>query len=220
MGQNSNKEAPRLRLTVLKLGAAAALVVTAFTSVSMLRSDLKAGAARTALETASAPQTDAAAREAALARAERALSEGLETGELADLAAELALMQSPPDLQTAEQRSHEALRASPARAQAWARLAYIDTLRNGRLGDQGNLYLAQSYLVEPFSPDDLRHWRLSFTFNYWRDIDARVRASAVREAQAFAHEQIERNWMNALADTLPAAPAAAIRDAIERGRGF
>jgi hypothetical protein len=164
------------------LAAGAGFVAAAVASALIAADDLRALAVADALSGAEAVGAWTARGEAALYRADDSLASGVPTGELRDLAAARALLADPPDLDTAERRTWEALQRSPARAEAWARLAYIDLRRDGRLGPQGESALALSYEVEPYASEELRHWRVEFVLTHWEVIGPEVRDAALREA--------------------------------------
>ncbi len=58
------------------------------------------------------------------------------TSELFDLAVQLYLLKQPLGLSTSENLTLHALERSPARAESWARLAYIELLRDGRVNEK------------------------------------------------------------------------------------
>ncbi|MFC5345622.1 hypothetical protein ACETK8_14895 [Brevundimonas staleyi] len=72
------------------------------------------------------------------------------------------------------------LRQTPGRATSWLRLAYLDSLDPGGMGEAGNRALATSYVVAPYGPDDTR-WRMAFVFNHWDKLSHENKLSALDE---------------------------------------
>jgi hypothetical protein len=128
------------------------------------------------------------------------------SGDLLELAAARALLQEPPDLDAAEALSWDALRRSPARAESWARLAYIDAARDGRLDAPGQEALARSYAAAPYTVEALRRWRAEFTLSRWGEVDDELRQAALREARGATADGArwfeESLWMWELAERL------------------
>lgn len=193
------------------------LLATAVGAVLLAREDFRAVAMTQSLAVAGSAGAPAARREAALREADAALAAGVSNAELYDLAASRALLGGEPDLDRAEALTRDALRRSPARSSAWARLAYIDLARDGELSPDGVEALARSYEAEPFAAEALRRWRIEFVLSRWRDMPEALRTSAVEEAQGSARGARwyeETVWLYALAERLPEPAAEAIRAAV------
>jgi len=150
------------------------------------------------------------ARTTALNHADQILRGSQPTSELRDLAAALAVLQSPPDLDAVENLSISALADSPARAETFARLAYVDVLRHSALTADGAEALNNSYLAAPFAPETLRRWRLEFTLGLWSQIDPSLRSAALSEANVAARVWSERLWMVDMSERVPAPAAEAL----------
>jgi hypothetical protein len=176
--------------------------------------DFRAAAATRALAAAGGADASQALRDNVLAAADAALAPGAPSAELADLAASRALLSQPADLDRAEAFTRAALRRSPARAGSWARLAYIDTAREGELGPEGLAALVRSYEVQPFAPESLMRWRVEFVLSRWAEVDEDLRNAALREirgATAGGSRWYENSqWAWGLSDRLPEDVAAAL----------
>lgn len=112
-------------------------------------------------------------------------------GELLHLAqrdedvANAALALPHPDLDAAESRTWSALSQAPATASAWARLAYIDHVRGGRLSNEGLDYLDRTYEVAPLGPD-ITPWRVRFAYENWALLTPSLRRKAMEELRTYA----------------------------------
>jgi hypothetical protein len=206
----------------VRIGLAVALgygfLAAAPMSALLAMDEVRTRTVNAALTAADAEGASAERRAAALSRADASLSFGAPTGALRELAAARALQSDPPDLDLAEKRTWEALARSPARAEAWARLAFIDAMRHGALSSEGLSALALSYEVEPFGPEALRHWRVEFILARWSEVGDDLRQAALREASGAtsggARWYEETLWTSALAERLPAPAADALRAAM------
>lgn len=194
---------------------AAAFALVAVASGLHASWDLRAARAVQALaraEAAPGPRAEAAA----LDRADRALRGGAPTGALRDARATRALIGETPDFDAAREWSRGALRRSPARAPAFARLAYIDAAEDDQLDPEGLEALADAYLVAPFATDAFGRWRLSFTFSNWDAVDPAVRSAALSEASVAARVYADRAWLKELAPTLTPEARDALLQAVRR----
>lgn len=146
--------------------------------------EIKVNAARNALAdlTAAGPNERA---ELYLA-AERVFTKPVGLGEWNDLAAQFALLQQPMDLDRAEALSWAALQRSPARAESWARLAYIELVRNGKLTPKSFEYLERSFIVEPAGYGQFMNWRLNFMFAYWSQFPTPLQEMTMRSFRMLA----------------------------------
>ena len=210
------ESAPPRPIGRFALGAAFGVAALACGYLASL--ELRAGAAAQAIAAAGSPSITEDRRDRALADAETALSSQLRSGRMAELAATQELLKPSADLDRAEADTREALRRSPARGNAWVRLAYLDTARDGRLDESGRAAFARSYRVEPYGPRDLRRWRLEFALTRWSLIDPDTQAAVLEEARAAAAGGAdwyeESTWMWRLAERLPPEPAQALLAAI------
>lgn len=89
----------------------------------------------------------------------------------------------PAVLAQAEAEARRALAASPARADAWLAVAYVEQARAGRFGPRSAEALDRSYLVGPLDPD-LKAGRVEFAFGNWAALSKPLRDDAVREMSA------------------------------------
>lgn len=89
----------------------------------------------------------------------------------------------PAALAEAEAEARRALADSPARADAWLALAWVDQARAKRFGPDAAEALERSYLVGPFDPD-LGVFRVEFCFDRWSLLPKGLRDDALRELAA------------------------------------
>jgi hypothetical protein len=106
-------------------------------------------------------------------------------GELYDLAAQFALLQNPDDLGKAESLTKKALMRSPARAESWARLAYIELISEGRLTDRAITYMDRSFTIEPAGYKQFMRWRLEFMFANWAVLPDPLQQQTLRSLRMF-----------------------------------
>jgi hypothetical protein len=180
--------------------------------------DFRASSTADALAAAGSEEATPEYRATALLTADSALAWGAPSGDLLELAASRALLSDPPSLDAAEAFTWNALRRSPTRGGAWARLAYIDAVRDGRLDAFGREALARSFEVLPYAPETLRHWRLEFTLSRWSELDAGLREAALRDARGAtaggARWYEESQFMWSLAERLEPAASEALLVAV------
>lgn len=105
--------------------------------------------------------------------------------------ANAALAVENPDWNRASEASLEAIAQAPTNAAAWARLAYIDWSRSGRLTPAGAEHLQRSYSMAPLGPD-LTSWRLRFAYENWADLPPELRQSATQELRTLTRY---RGWV-------------------------
>lgn len=112
------------------------------------------------------------------------LALGLSQGH--DEAAYRRLLGSPSaaDLDWAEGKSREALAVAPYENGPRLRLAYVETLRRGRLTPVGVQYFAQSYDLLPLDPN-VGAWRIGFGLEHWESLTPEARRAVYEEARAF-----------------------------------
>lgn len=103
-----------------------------------------------------------------------------------DEAAYRRLLGSPSaaDLDWAEAKSREALAVAPYENGPRLRLAYVETLRHGRLTPAGVEYFAQSYDLLPLDPN-VGAWRIGFGLEHWESLTPEARRAVYEEARAF-----------------------------------
>lgn len=152
-------------------------------------------------------------RAAALSVARRHLEGGLATGALNVAAGRLALAESPPDYERAEQRLTAALSHSPARAAVWALLAEARAVRAGRADDAALDALQSSFLVGTFATPEVRRQRLAFVVKHWDDLERSLQRAGMRQVAALAADREDERWVRRL---LADAPPGGARDALER----
>jgi hypothetical protein len=117
---------------------------------------------------------------------------------------------SPADLDAASRAIGRALTLSPYSNAARLRLAYVDTVRHGRLGPAGVAQLARSYDLTPYDYS-IAAWRIRFGLEHWRDLTPELRTSVHAEAMAFASGQSSEVDVKAVLRTIrdPAGRLAA-----------
>ncbi len=182
--------------------AAGAFVVFGVLAILGARADHTTEATRLAYER-TANLTNPTERSAALEAAHRNLSGRLATGNLNATASAVALAMAPPDLDRAEEAARYALATGPAKADAWARLAYVDAVRDDTLDEEGRTALMRSYLVSPYGPPAFQRWRMEFSLAFWSQLDEPLRASALRQASVIVQDEGGRAYLDRLADTTP-----------------
>ena len=108
------------------------------------------------------------------------LSQGL------DEAAYRRLLDSPSvaELDWAAAKSRQALAVAPYENGPRLRLAYIETLRHGRLTPEGVQLFAQSYDLVPLDPN-VAAWRIGFGLEHWASLTPDARRAVYEEAKAF-----------------------------------
>jgi hypothetical protein len=114
---------------------------------------------------------------------ESGLAKALPLSELANIRASRLLEAEHPtarQLAGAEAESRRALALSPADSEAWARLAYIDSLRHPPISAAGLEDLKRSYRVAPLGPD-ISRWRVRFALERWRALSPDLRTSVEAE---------------------------------------
>lgn len=90
-----------------------------------------------------------------------------------------------PDLAFAETQTRTALAQAPMTATAWARLAYIEQARTGRMTPAALDAMERSYAVAPFGPD-VTNWRLRFLFESWTQLTPSLRTQAMDELRVLS----------------------------------
>jgi len=74
------------------------------------------------------------------------------------------------------------LKGSPASAQNWVLVSYVDWLKNGKhLSSAGIAALDRSYSLDPYD-HDLGPWRADFALENWDALNPDIRAVAIAEA--------------------------------------
>ena len=161
-----------------------ACLIALWFAMPMAKQEIRTSQARNAL--ANAAKTTGDDHLALLNEAKKALSSPGPTGELYDLAAQLALLRPPVDMNAAERLTRKALERSPARAESWARLAYIELLREGKLTDKALEYLDHSFVVEPAGYKQFMLWRLEFMFGHWSQLPPSLQEASMRSFRIMA----------------------------------
>jgi hypothetical protein len=94
----------------------------------------------------------------------------------------LLAVRDPRGLDAAAQQAAalDGVRARPAAAGAWLRLAYADRLKHGSLSLVGRRAVETSYAVLPYAGAGAP-WRLAFALDNWTAIGQAARLAAVRE---------------------------------------
>ncbi len=169
---------------VVQLGLISLSVIGLAFSIPMAGQEIRVNAARNALADlkAAGPNERAELYRAA----EQIFSKPANLGEWNDLAAQFALLQQPMDLDGAEALTWAALQKSPARAESWARLAYIDLIRDGKFSPKALEYLERSFIVEPAGYRQFRDWRLNFMFSFWPQFPESLQDMTMRSLRMLA----------------------------------
>ena len=162
----------------------AACLIALWFAVPMAKQEIRTSQARNAL--VNAAKTTGDEHLAFLNEAKKALTPPGPTGELYDLAAQLALLLPPVNMNAAESLTHKALERSPARAESWARLAYIELLREGKLTDKALEYMDHSFVVEPAGYKQFMLWRLEFMFTHWAELPLDLQNTTMRSFRIMA----------------------------------
>lgn len=128
----------------------------------------------------------------------------------------------PVELEKAKAETYRALSESPARADAWLNIAYIEEQLSGRYTPKVAKALDNSYAVGPLDPD-VSLWRLSFCFNHWSDLTHDLKNDVLRELSAVWTRPNKRDELRQIAEKLtsPAGQRAMNLQIalLERGRG-
>ena len=95
-----------------------------------------------------------------------------------------------PDLQ--ERAARQVITARPVDPSGWMRLAYADTLRQGRLTPQGLKALSTSYTMAAYAARNAA-WRVAFALDHWYELDADTRAQAEIELKALSQDPVRRD---------------------------
>lgn len=162
----------------------AACLIALWFAAPMEKQEIRTSQARNAL--ANAANTTGDDHLAFLTEANKALTPPGPTGELYDLAAQLTLLLPPIDMNAAKRLTRKALERSPARAESWARLAYIELLREGKLTDKALEYMDHSFVVEPAGYKQFMLWRLEFMFTHWAELTPALKGATLRSFRIMA----------------------------------
>ncbi len=156
----------------------AACLMPLWLALSMASQEIRTSKARNAL--AIAAKSTGENRLEFLNKAKKALTPPGPTGELYDLTAQLALLSPQTDLNAAQMLTQLALQRSPVRAESWARLAYIERVREGKLTDKALNYLDRSFVVEPAGYTQFILWRMEFMFAHWSQLSLSLQEVTMR----------------------------------------
>ncbi|PHS21567.1 MAG: hypothetical protein COA84_15690 [Robiginitomaculum sp.] len=171
----------RERANIIWFGLVGLCLAGLALAIPFARNEMRASKARQVLDLARLAEGEE--RIQYLLGAKLALTPEGPSGDLYDLSAQLALLQTPMDLKSAERLSWDALKRSPARADSWARLAYIERQRSGRLNEKALTYLDHSFVVEPAGFKDFMTWRLEFMFAHWSQLPPSLQDATLRSLQ-------------------------------------
>jgi len=120
--------------------------------------------------------------------------------------AQAALDQFPSDLPRARAQTLKELSIAPSHAEAWLRLAYIDSVQSsGHLSPAANAALKRAYVLAPVDAKFAR-WRLGFILEHWQSADPAIRAFAMDEIDVLWRETSFRRSMRSLLLTLVNPP--------------
>ncbi len=171
--------------------------LAAISTANYGRWDLRADKVDAALSRATEAPSDIA-RATALTEARELLVDRRETGRLHHQAARLALTERPLDFDRIRTESYAGLARNPAQGDAWARLAYVNTIQAGRLGSMGQDALRHSFDTIPYGNLSFQQWRIEFTLSLWQDLDDNLQLAARRSLRNFGTTAWGRNWLTEL----------------------
>jgi O-antigen ligase len=126
---------------------------------------------------------------------DRAATKGLETA------------RAPAALDRAETLSRKAIALSPYDTSAMLRLAYIDTLRHGRLTAEGAEQFALSYERAPLD-QAVASWRIKFALESWSQLTPQTQAAVRREFEALVQTRSHRQILLDLLGDIRQGPGA------------
>lgn len=116
--------------------------------------------------------------------------------------AQAALDELPSDLPRARALTLNELSVAPSHAEAWLRLAYIESVQSGgQLSPPANAALKKAYALAPVDAK-FASWRLRFILEHWQSADPAVRAFAMDEIDVLWRETSFRRSMRSLLLTL------------------
>jgi len=122
--------------------------------------------------------------------------------QVAAVQAQAALDEVPSDLPRARALTLRELSIAPTHAEAWLRLAYIETVQSSdQLSPAANAALKQAYALAPVDAK-FATWRLGFILEHWQSADPAVRAFALDEINVLWRETSFRRSMRSLLLTL------------------
>jgi len=96
--------------------------------------------------------------------------------------AELGVQPATQDIEAAHIAARDAVNADPSRAHAWGLLAYLETLRAGKITPASLEALTQSMNACPLCDQDLIRWRFNFVMANWGAIPDVTRRRAFEQA--------------------------------------
>jgi len=96
--------------------------------------------------------------------------------------AELGVQPATQDIEAAYIAAQDAVNADPSRAHAWGLLAYLETLRAGKITPASLEALTQSMNACPLCDQDLIRWRFNFVMANWGAIPDVTRRRAFEQA--------------------------------------
>lgn len=134
---------------------------------------------------------------------------------LRDALAARAIDSDVADLEFAARATHAALEREPRLVSAWNRLVYLDLAMHGRLTDDGQAALAQSFHLSPYRDQDIIRWRLQVAAQAWAGLTAYNRQQVRSQllVQAIHHP----SWLRHFARGVPDDFRPEIEAALQRG---
>ncbi len=96
--------------------------------------------------------------------------------------AELGVQPATQDIEAAYMAARDAVKADPSRAHAWGLLAYLETLRAGKVTPASLEALTRSMSACPLCDQDLIRWRFNFVLANWNAIPDVTRRRAFEQA--------------------------------------
>lgn len=134
---------------------------------------------------------------------------------LRDALAARAIESDIADLEFAARATHAALEREPRLVSAWNRLVYLDLATHGRLTDDGQAALAQSFHLSPYRDQAIIRWRLQLSAQAWEGLNPYNRQQVRSQLLAQAiHQPV---WLRRFAQEAPDGFRAEVEAALERG---
>ena len=104
-------------------------------------------------------------------------------------------------LSTAQQFAKLELAQNPASAAGWLRLAHIEWVRRGAMGEGVSTLIDRSFLVGPLDPD-VFEWRTRFALEHWDRVNTAVRDDVLAALRASWSVWPQKAWLEKLGPTI------------------
>jgi hypothetical protein len=96
--------------------------------------------------------------------------------------AELGVQPATQDLEAARLAAKTAVEVDPSRAHAWSLLAYLDSVKDGKITPAALDALTRSMNACPLCDQDLIRWRFNFVLANWNAVPDELRRRAFEQA--------------------------------------